>query len=60
MKTLKTIIKLTLCATVLFSTSSCFVFVGHSDGGKRGWHKNTNNPHNPQTTNPGKSRGNKK
>jgi hypothetical protein len=25
--------------------------------GKRGWFKNTNNPHHPNTTNPGRHRG---
>jgi hypothetical protein len=59
MKTLKTFIKLSLCATLILSTSSCLVFVGKDGGGgKRGWHKNTNNPHHPHSTNPGK--GNKK
>ncbi|HEX8515527.1 MAG TPA: hypothetical protein VF868_04955 [Bacteroidia bacterium] len=40
----------------LFSTTSCLV-VAHRDQ-KRGWTKNSNNPHHPNTTNPGK--GNKK
>jgi hypothetical protein len=44
------------CICFLLSTASCLVV--HKDNGKRGWTKNTNNPHHPNTTNPGK--GNKK
>jgi hypothetical protein len=53
------IIAFVLCICILFSTSSCLVLV-HKDNGKRGWTKNSNNPHHPATTNPGKSRGNGK
>lgn len=60
MKTLRMILKLTLCATILFSTSSCLVLVDKDNGKHKGWRKNSNNPHHPHSTNPGKSKGNKK
>jgi hypothetical protein len=42
---------------------SCIVFPNHNhanrnNGTPKGWNKNTNNPHNPNTTNPGKAKGN--
>lgn len=45
--------------------SSCFVTTKHTtnNGKHKGWNKNTNNPHHPQTTNPGhtkKAKGKKK
>jgi hypothetical protein len=48
---------------LLFAGTSCVVFPNHNhsdhnNGTPRGWNKNTNNPHNPNTTNPGKAKGN--
>jgi hypothetical protein len=48
-----------LCTILIIGSSSCLVISHRSNaGGKPGWNKNTNNPHNPNTTNPGK--GNKR
>jgi hypothetical protein len=45
----------------LVSTTSCLVVRETSDNGRhRGWDKNTNNPHNPNTTNPGRGHGKNK
>lgn len=53
MKKLKTLVVIVLCSGLLFSLSSCLVLV--KDNPKpRGWFKNTNNPHHPKSTNPGK------
>jgi hypothetical protein len=44
----------------LFSMTSCVV-VAKSDNGKhKGWYKNPNNPHNPNSMNPGKANGKQK
>lgn len=57
---MKTFIILILCIGLLFSMSSCVV-VAKSDNGKhKGWYKNPNNPHNPNSINPGKSNGKQK
>ena len=60
MKTLTTfrIIPIILFTLSLLSQTSCVV-VHKSDNGKhKGWYKNPKNPHNPNSTNPGKSKGN--
>lgn len=62
MKLLKSLFAIILITVVLFGLSSCIVLHPSGNNGKRGWHKNTNNPHNPNTTNPGhtkKGRGHK-
>ncbi|MBW6483926.1 MAG: hypothetical protein K0B10_12820 [Vicingaceae bacterium] len=53
MKTLKIFAAMALCSGLLFNTSSCVVV---KKDGKRPpeWFKNTNNPHHPNSTNPGK------
>jgi len=48
-----------LGAGLLLSTSSCAVYVKGDAGQHKGWYKNSNNPHHPNTTNPGHSKGNK-
>jgi hypothetical protein len=62
MKSIKKIVILMLSVGMILSVSSCLVFVekGHPKH-KKGWTKNTNNPHHPRTTNPGKghSKGHK-
>ena len=58
MKTLRTIAILVLCMGLLFSATSCVVLVKKDNGKHKGWFKNSNNPHNPISTNPGKSKGN--
>lgn len=58
MKIVKPFMILALCMGLLFSTTSCVVLVGkehrkeyRKDNGKhRGWFKNSNNPHNPNST----------
>lgn len=41
---------------LLISSTSCIVLYPHKDNGKhKGWYKNSNNPHNPNSTNPGHS-----
>jgi len=57
MKTFRALAMLLLCMGLLFSTSSCAVFVTRDNGHHRGWHKNPNNPHHSYSTNPGKSKG---
>lgn len=59
MKLLKSLFAIVLITVVLFGLSSCIVLYPNGNTGKRGWHKNTNNPHNPNTTNPGNSEKNK-
>lgn len=49
-----------LCIGVMLQASSCLVLVKKEHSGKPGWNKNTNNPHNPNTTNPGKAKGHRK
>jgi hypothetical protein len=55
MKTIRTSLRILTITLFLFSTSSCLII--KSDNGKhKGWFKNSNNPHNPRTTNPGKAK----
>jgi ABC-type oligopeptide transport system substrate-binding subunit len=60
MKTLKRITVQLLCMGLLFGATSCVVFSKHDNGKHKGWVKNSNNPHHPNSTNPGKSKGNSK
>ena len=57
MKTFRTVAIIVLCMGLLFSTTSCVVHVQKDNGKHKGWNKNSNNPHNPNSTNPGKSKG---
>ncbi|MCF8298754.1 MAG: hypothetical protein K9J13_14495 [Saprospiraceae bacterium] len=57
MKTIKIFTLTLLCIGLLFSTTSCSVLVVKDNGKHKGWYKNTNNPHHPNTTNPGKAKG---
>jgi hypothetical protein len=59
MKRFKLILAFVLCAGFLFSITSCLV-VHDTGGSKKGWSKNSNNPHHPHSTNPGKGHGKKK
>lgn len=56
MKLFRTIATILLCMGLLFSTSSCAVFVTKSNPNHHGWFKNPHNPHNPYSTNPGHSK----
>ena len=67
MKLFKSIFALFFVAIILNSLSSCIVLHPHRNSGNngkhKGWYKNSNNPHNPNTTNPGhsgKGKGRKK
>lgn len=59
----KTPIIKTLAVSLIISTFlSCAVVVADrkDNGNHNGWTKNTNNPHHPNTTNPGKGHGKSK
>ncbi|MES2592441.1 MAG: hypothetical protein V4608_11180 [Bacteroidota bacterium] len=56
MKIFKLILIFTLFAGFLLSITSCLV-VHDTGGGKKGWYKNSNNPHHPNSTNPGNGKG---
>lgn len=45
---------------LLMSQTSCLVFHRKDNGNHKGWFKNSNNPHHPQTTNPGHTKGKSK
>lgn len=57
MKILRTLALSVLCAGFLFSATSCAVMVKKDNGNHKGWFKNSNNPHHPYSTNPGKAKG---
>lgn len=57
MKKMKIIMILVLCTGLLLNATSCLVFVNKDNGKHKGWYKNPNNPHHPNSTNPGKSKG---
>ena len=46
-----------LCLVLLIAGSSCVVTTRHDNGKHKGWYKNSNNPHHPNSTNPGKTKG---
>jgi hypothetical protein len=54
MKHIRILLFLTIIAGYLFSISSCAVALKTDNGSHKGWYKNSNNPHHPETTNPGK------
>lgn len=58
MKAFRAVTILFLCFGYLFNTTSCLV-VKHDNGKHKGWYKNSNNPHHPNTINLGKSKGKK-
>jgi hypothetical protein len=61
MKTLITFRFIAIIVPVLLmSQTSCMVFYKKDNGKHKGWYKNSNNPHHPNSTNPGKSKGNSK
>lgn len=60
MKTIKAAFLIVLCLGIWFNTTSCFVLVKKDNGKHRGWNNNSNNPHHPNSTNPGKAKGNLK
>ncbi len=61
MKKYRTAIMLLACIGFMLNATSCLVFVDDGHGKtKRGWHKNSNNPHHPNTTNPGHTKGKRK
>ena len=55
MKTSRIVVLLFLLTGLLFSATSCVVFVKKDNGRHEGWYKNTNNPQNPDSKNPGQS-----
>jgi len=56
MKLFKPMAILGLCTILLLGTTSCYVRVKENQGKHKGWYKNSNNPHHPNTTNPGNSK----
>ncbi len=59
MKPLKILAILAFCTGLLFSGTSCAVFVKGDNGHHKGHYKNSNNPHSTYSTNPGKAKGSK-
>lgn len=55
MKINHSILLIAVSLVLLISSSSCIILHPRENGGKRGWYKNSNNPHHPNTTNPGHS-----
>lgn len=53
MKLIKPVFGLIISTGLLLGTTSCFIVHKTDHGNHRGWNKNTNNPHHPNTTNPG-------
>ncbi|MBK6965336.1 MAG: hypothetical protein IPH20_15730 [Bacteroidales bacterium] len=64
MKKVRLFIPIALVLLFLLGLSSCMVATRGSSGNDapKGWYKNSNNPHHPNSTNPGKghTRKNKK
>ena len=56
-KIVKMVTVLLVSAGLMLGASSCAVFVKGDNGQHKGWYKNSNNPHHPNSTNPGKSEG---
>lgn len=60
MKLFRPAFALFLVFALVLGSTSCIVFHPNTrtdNGGHRGWYKNRNNPHNPNTTNPGHTKG---
>ena len=49
----KIAIMLVLSFSLLFGATSCVVVYKTDNGKHKGWYKNRNNPHHPNSTNPG-------
>jgi len=60
MKTLRNVVTLFILIAFSMGTNSCLVITKKSSSGKHGWYQNSNNPHHPFTTNPGKAKGKSK
>ncbi|MDP1800753.1 MAG: hypothetical protein Q8L81_05345 [Bacteroidota bacterium] len=62
MKTLITFrfISIIIFTVILISQTSCVSFYTKDNGKHKGWYKNSNNPHHPNSTNPGNSHGKSK
>lgn len=57
MKTFNTILIIALSFFFVINITSCFVVYEKDNGKHKGWYKNPNNPHHPNSTNPGKAKG---
>lgn len=57
MKKVKIFMIFVLCTGLLLNATSCLVLVSKDNGKHNGWYKNPNNPHHPNSTNPGQSKG---
>jgi hypothetical protein len=60
MKLVRMTAALMISLALVFGTTSCVVLVEKDHGKHRGWYKNSNDPHHPNSTNPGKSKRNHK
>lgn len=60
MKVFKSSVVIIFISAFLLSLTSCVVLSPSNNGNHKGWFKNTNNPHNPNSTNPGKAKGKSK
>lgn len=49
-----------IVSLLIMFNSSCVITKSPSSQAPRGWFKNTNNPHNPRSTNPGHNKDKKK
>jgi len=60
-KNINQITALFIAISIAVSISSCIAVVStpHDNGKHKGWSKNPNNPHNPNTTNPGHNKNKK-
>ncbi|MCD6018072.1 MAG: hypothetical protein K0S53_1193 [Bacteroidetes bacterium] len=59
MKLFRSISVLTIALCLMIGSTSCLIFTHHGGGSPRGSSKNSNNPHHPNTTNPGHTKGKK-
>lgn len=57
MKTVKYIIAFVLTSILFLGQTSCIGVYRKDNGKHKGWFKNPNNPHHPNSTNPGKAKG---
>lgn len=60
MKIILSLVLLIISIIILSSMTSCAVLVLEDNGTHKGWYKNSNKPHHPFTTNPGKNKGKSK
>jgi hypothetical protein len=60
MNHLKFIARIFLPLYILLMVTSCVMVMPANNGNHEGWYKNPNNPHHPNSTNPGHGKSHKK